>query len=191
MHGVVDHGEVVTVQERLNGREVKHGLEKRDVDVGGTDNLDVNLHVASLIGDLDLPDLGNINGREGFGDIVGGDGLGVGKHVVGEKLLGGSAVLAVVFDTKVLVGSSGVVGGGENKGPKGFLPLRTLLTDDCGDSRCGEEAVLSDPDAVDAVGDGNFGDGLNCGIVEEPAITADEEGAIGNVGSSAGEGVEG
>jgi len=83
------------------------------------------------------------------------------------------------------------VGGGENKGPKGFLPLRTLLTDDCGDSRCGEEAVLSDPDAVDAVGDGNFGDGLNCGIVEEPAITADEEGAIGNVGSSAGEGVEG
>lgn len=67
-----------------------------------------------------------------------------------------SSVGGVELDTKVGVGSTGVVRGGQED-----TTVRLVLSDESGDGRCGENGVLADDHLGDSVGSSNSQDDLH------------------------------
>lgn len=89
-----------------------------------------------------------------------------------------SPVGRVVLDSKVVVGSSGVVRSGQEDTSVGLV-----RPDDVRDGGSGEDGVVSDDELGDAVTGGETDDGLDGLSGEEPTVTSDDEGlACGTVG---------
>lgn len=155
------------------------------------DDIDDDGESSVVAGDDGAADLGNVNGWEVWAGLDGGDGAGECVDGVGELFGGWAAVLAVVFDAKVFIWSTRIVGSSEDEGTKCLLPLRTTLTDDGRDGRCGEKAVLTNNDALDAIGNGHLDDDLcSLGIVIAPITTNEESSTITGIGTILGQSIE-
>lgn len=74
-----------------------------------------------------------------FDNLVDADGLGLLIDLIRDVFRSWSTVRDVVLDTEIVVGSTGVVTGGEEDTAVGLV-----LPDDVGSSRGGEDTVLSD-----------------------------------------------
>ena len=120
IHGVVDHGKIGTIEKSLDGRKVEDALQKVDVNLGGIDNLDGNLLGAISPSDGGAADGGDVDGGEVRAHLVSLDSGGIIVNLISELLGSWAAVLAVVFDTKVLLRSTGVVRGGEDESTEGL-----------------------------------------------------------------------
>jgi hypothetical protein len=99
------------------------------------------------------------------------DRLGLFKDFVCDTFGCRATVLHVVLDTKVIVGSTGVVAGGEED-----ATIRLALADQVGPSGRGENTVLADDELLDAVSGTDLENRLHGLLHEEPAVTADDEG---------------
>lgn len=64
--------------------------------------------------------LGDIDGGEGGGALVGGNGGSVDVNLVCDILGGGATVLDVVFNSEIFIGPTRVVAGGEDESSEGL-----------------------------------------------------------------------
>ena len=146
VHAIKEDLEVIGVrlEEVLDQREVKDGLEQLEV-VG--DRVD-DLHVRRPVREEAL--LRQIDGVK-LDDLVCRDGLRLLVNGVRDALGCGTTVRHVVLDTEVGIGTSGIVGGSEEDAAIGLV-----LTDDVRGGRCGEDSVLTDDELSNAVGGANL-----------------------------------
>lgn len=173
VHRVVNHGEIRSVKKSLDGAEIKNCLQKIDVRFSCTDNLDTddigsfrnggnsdlrNVDIGKVLANIVSPDFGSL--------VV--DGIG---HLVG----GRPSVFAVVLDSEIFLGTTGVVTGGQDEGTECLLPHGSLFTDSSGDSGCAHQSIFSDPHALDTVGNTHLDDGLDGFGVEVSSISSNEE----------------
>mmetsp|Transcript_68025 Transcript_68025/g.188232 ORF Transcript_68025/g.188232 Transcript_68025/m.188232 type:complete len:324 (-) Transcript_68025:720-1691(-) len=172
MHRVVHHREVRAVEETLDSVEVEDSLKEVDVVLDAVYHF--NHHHLRAAGRLNLRGAGQaeVDVREIRADEVFLDGLGVLEDSVGHLLRRRTAVLDVVLDTEVLVGSARVVRGGEDEGTERRHVRRTALADDGGHGRSRQDTVLANPDAVDTVGNRHLDDDLDSLRVEVASVAA-------------------
>mmetsp|Transcript_29901 Transcript_29901/g.49336 ORF Transcript_29901/g.49336 Transcript_29901/m.49336 type:complete len:443 (-) Transcript_29901:812-2140(-) len=191
MHGVVDHGEILAVKKRLDGWEIKDGLQQSNVVINRGNDLDVDLGTAIGSSNTGQTRGINVNRWEITADLVALDRLGVLKHGVGEAVWGRTSVLAVVLDSKVLLWSTGVVTGSQDEGTKRLLPDRPLFTNDGRNSWSRQKAVLANPDALDTVGNSHLGNDLDGLRVVVTSITTDEKSSLIELGARSLDSVKG
>jgi hypothetical protein len=139
----------------------------------------VDRRVEDLDDDRAAADVGRaerreVDVREGRAGLEGRDRGGLGVDELGELLGRRPAVVAVELDPKVLVEPARVVRGREDEGAKRNKPARAVAHDG-GDGGGGEQAVLADPEARDAVRRADLQDRLDRLLVEEAAVARDDE----------------
>ena len=181
-------------EEGLDQREVEDRAQHLGVVGDGVD--DLNFERAVGLG------TDGVDGELGqLGDLVGGQGLGDGEDLVGDRLGGGGAVGEVVFDAEVRVWSCE---GGEMRGISGLScadceappvalvllttwimtgrqqdPSRCLpLPDHMACSRCRQNPMLAHDDLLHSIRSPDLGDILDRLWVPVSAITTDDQQGI-------------
>ena len=87
-----------------------------------------------------------------------------------QLLWGGGSVFSIKLNTEIAVRAAGVMTGGQDNATDG-----TVFNDDMRWGGRWQNAVLSDDNASELVGNGYFKNGLNRAIIVIPAIAADNQ----------------
>ena len=171
IHRVVDHREVLALEELLDGAKVEDLFEQRHVilDAGEDDDFEA-------VGELVLGRRVERDVRQAAADLVLGDRRRVLIDLVGELLGRGAAILAVVLDSKVLVNTTRVVGRGQDEAADRCCAAgRVTRADHRRHGRGREQTACAAPDARDACGRGHLDDDLDGRRVEVPTVAGDAE----------------
>eukprot|EP00760_Papus_ankaliazontas_P002392 PhM_4_TR10976/c0_g1_i1/m.32671 len=152
---VVEDLEVGALHETLQGLHVEHGCEAGKVVHRGVDNLD---NVA--IGAVRCND-GQVHVGDARVDLVLLNLECALVHGVREGLVRGAAVLAVVLDAEVGVGTTGVVRGRQDEAAEELVGAEPLtVADDRAHGRGRHAAVLAHDNLLDAVRNGHLHNNL-------------------------------
>mmetsp|Transcript_11337 Transcript_11337/g.16257 ORF Transcript_11337/g.16257 Transcript_11337/m.16257 type:complete len:270 (-) Transcript_11337:1366-2175(-) len=184
MHRIVNHSEVFTVKQGLDGTEVKDALQKRNVRLSGRNNLNNNRTASVISGDAGAARSSDINLGEVRADFVvlNGSGVGVGglHKVFGSR----SSILSVVLDSKIFLWSTGVVTSSEDESSESFLPNGAAFANHSRNSRGREQSVLSNPETLHSVSNTHFDDSLDSFIVEITTVTTNQKSSLRQTRSS-------
>mmetsp|Transcript_16950 Transcript_16950/g.25111 ORF Transcript_16950/g.25111 Transcript_16950/m.25111 type:complete len:202 (+) Transcript_16950:1203-1808(+) len=190
MHRIVNHGEVFTVKQGLDGTEVKDALQKRNVRLSGRNNFNNDRAASILSGDTGAARSSDIDLGEVRADFVVFDGscIGIGGF---HKVFGSrSSILSVVFDSKVFLRSTRVVTGSEDECSESFLPDRATLTNHGRNGGGREQSILSNPKALHTVSNTHLDDSLDSFIVVITTVSTNDKSSLRQISSSSNHSVQ-
>lgn len=105
-----------------------------------------------------------------FDDLVRWDGLGLFVHLVSDALWGWATVRHVVFDSKIIVGSTRVMASSQKN-----TAICFVLSDNIGSSRSREDSVLSNDEFCYAICWTDLQDRLHCFWRKVTTVSTDDK----------------